>query len=776
MNKNNAEARQRIIKELYDRFFNVAFKKMAERLGIVYTPIEVVDFIIQSVEDVMKDEFGKSLSDKDVHILDPFTGTGTFVVRLLQSGIIKKEDLKRKFSTEIHANELVLLAYYIATINIEETYHELAGGSYVPFEGAILTDTFQLTEVSKQTDFTAALPEIHKRAEKQQKAKITIVISNPPYSAGQADENENNQNLDYPNLDKKIENTYAKLSTATLKSSLYDSYIRGIKWATERIGDEGIVGFVTNGSFIDSRSSDGLRKSLSSEFSRIYCFNLRGNQRTSGELSRQEGGKIFGSGSRTPVAITIFIKTKGHKGPADIFYHDIGDYLSRDEKINLVSSFKSIKGVPWTRIAPNPEGDWVNQRSVDFDAFIPIGDKKGNSNTIFDVYSQGILTCRDYWCFNSSKAVVQKSIKSMIGFYNEQVKVISNLKDKDEKESALSSDSRKISWSANLKTDALKNTKKTFNQEAVVQFMYRPFLGQWGYFHRSLNERVYQMPKIFPTPSHNNLMICIIGPGETNRFSILITSRITEYKTFYNSQCFPLHFFEKYEEGQLLQKNVMPDDQGYIRRDAVTDFSLDKFQASYMDKKIVKEDIFYYIYGLLHSPTYRTKYQNDLKKMLPRIPLLKDFWGYSKTGRQLAEVHLNYETIKPYKLQEIISINAPKEEKEIYRVNESGMKFVKNKKIEDRTKIIYNPHVRLEGIPIKAYEYEVNGKSAIEWIMERYRITKDLNKKGEGSGIVNDPNEWSDDPRYIIDLLKRIVTVSVETNKLVSQLPSFDLL
>ncbi len=366
---NNAEARQRVIKELYDRFFNVAFKKMSERLGIVYTPIEVVDFIIQSVEDVMQAEFGKSLSDEGVHILDPFTGTGTFIVRLLQSGIIKPQDLKRKFEREIHANEIVLLAYYIASLNIEETYHELTGEDYKPFEGAVLTDTLQLSEAPMQGNFDSALPENHKRVEKQKREKVSVIISNPPYSVGQADANDNNQNLEYAELDKKIRDSYAKESSATLKNSLYDSYIRGIKWASERIGDSGIIGYVTNGAFIDSNSADGLRKCLSKEFSKIYCFNLRGNQRTSGEMSRREGGKIFGSGSRTPVAISIFIKSESSSGISEIYYYDIGDYLSREEKLKIVTEFNSVKSIPWLRVAPNLDGDWINQRSPEFEGF-----------------------------------------------------------------------------------------------------------------------------------------------------------------------------------------------------------------------------------------------------------------------------------------------------------------------------------------------------------------------------------------------------------------------
>lgn len=775
-----ADGRQRVIKELYDNFFNKAFKKMADRLGIVYTPIEVVDFIINSVEEVMKDEFGKSLSDKDVHILDPFTGTGTFIVRLLQSGILKKEDLRRKFTSEIHANELVLLAYYIATINIEETYHELVGGDYIPFEGAVLTDTFQLTEKETQTAFEAAVPEIHKRAEKQQHSKITVIMSNPPYSAGQGDANENNQNLIYPSLDQKIRGTYAEQSRATNKNSLYDSYIRGIKWATERIGEEGIVGFVTNGSFIDSNAADGLRKSLAKEVSKIFCFNLRGNARTSSEERRKEKGNVFGEGTRTPVAITIFIKSRGHKGDAEIYYHDIGDYLSREEKLKIVSGFKSVKEIPWTKITPNNEGDWINQRSTDFDQFIQIGDKDTDSpQAIFNMYSRGIATSRDAWCYNYSRKVMTKKMREMIDFYNSEVDRYEALEKNSSSEididDFVDSDKSKISWNRSLKADLSKKKRYKYDPSSEYVGLYRTFCKCHVYFNRQFNDMVYKMPSLYPTRNHQNEIISLSGVGAA-RFSSLVSDVLADVNLFTPNQCFPLYYYERYDSGDLLQKNEKPDEYGYIRRDAITDYALTKFTVGYEDDGITKKDIFYYVYGVLHSPEYRAKYQNDLKKMLPRIPMLKDFWGYSKVGQKLAELHLNYEKVKPFKLQEIINDKAPKNEKDLFRVNKAGMKFPKEKKVEDKTTILFNPFVTLKGVPLDAYEYVINGKSAIEWIMEKYRITTDLNSKGEGSGIVNDPNDWSDDPRYIIDLLKRIVTVSIETNKLVAQLPKFELL
>lgn len=786
---NNPEGRQKIIVELYDRFFKVAFPKMSERLGIVYTPIEVVDFIINSVEEVLKAEFGQSLGDKDVHILDPFTGTGTFMVRLLQSGIIKKEDLKRKFKSELHANEIVLLAYYIAAINIEETYHGIMGGDYIPFEGAVLTDTFQLTENEIQGSFDSALPENSERVEKQKKTKINVIMSNPPYSSGQKSTNDNNKNLSYPLIDNSIRESYANLSSANNKKNLYDSYLRAIRWSSDRIGSSGVIGFVTNNSFLESNSMDGVRKSLVGEFDKIYILNLKGNGRTSGEQCRIEGEPLFAAhggsgGSLNGIAITIFIKSDSNKiKNSKVFYYDIGNYLSRREKLSGLAKLRSIINVKWNAITANTDGDWINQRNSEFQVFTPLNDE--SSESIFNIRSLGLGSNRDAWVYNFSSDILTNSINLLKKKYNSEVDRIAVKFKGDPTVSDdlisrfVENDQKLISWSSSLISNAKRGVRATFQAESITTALYRPYTKEFLYFDGLFNHRVAQNPKIFPYSGVNNILISVSGIGAKKDFSAVVSNIICDIQFSANGQCFPLYYYEKADikkSGELLKSDEKPDKHGYIKRDAITDFALEKFQTSYSDKKIKKEDIFYYVYGLLHSPTYREKYQNDLKKMLPRIPLLKHFWGVSKAGRELAEVHLNYETIKPYKLEEELAKGAPKKEKELYRVNEAGMKFSKVNKEEDKTTIIYNQHVTLKGIPLAAYDYVVNGKSAVEWVMERYCVTVDLNKKGEGSGIKNDPNEWSDDPRYIVDLVKRVVTVSIETNRIVSSLPKFELL
>lgn len=803
----NAEARQRVIIELYDEFFKNAFPRMAQRLGIVYTPVEVVDFIIHSVQDILKDQFDSSLGDKDVHIIDPFTGTGTFIVRLLQSGLIPPEDLPRKFASELHANEIVLLAYYIAAINIEETYHgltpapgsqgsdgEAASGGYVPFDGIVLTDTFQMYEAQhgEATKFAGHFPENSKRAKRQANSPIRVVIANPPYSAQQQSENDNNQNLDYEALDERIRQTYAKASNAKLLKNLYDSYIRAIRWATDRIADKGVVGFVTNGSFIDANNMDGLRACLTDEFTSLYVFNLRGNQRTSGETSRQEGGKIFGGGSRTPVAITLLVKNPDHKGKHKLHYHDIGDYLKREDKLKKIKRFASINGLAngkqWKQIKPNPEHDWINQRDPAFDAFAPLGDKSdSNEASLFELYSLGIVTNRDAWVYNLSQEKLTEKIKQFIHTYNIEKKKYESACESIPKsehpdvEDVVDMDPKRINWTHNLKQDVKRNKTLSFSDGELRKVVHRPFVKQWLYYGRRLNERVYRMPNILPRSDSTNLMISATGIGATKDFSALISRNVLDLECISKGQCFPLYLYEKIEEDGKL--DLGGDDgeviDGYRRRDAITDGMLKTFQDAY-EKKVSKEDIFFYVYGVLHSPEYRDRFAADLKKMLPRIPLTgttQDFWAFSKAGRDLAEWHLNYETVEPWELliYDKAPLSMPPEEK--FKVKKmtfarptpeqkaSGDKW-------DKTKIIYNTHLTLTDIPLEAYCYVVNGKPTLEWVMERYAVTVD--KK---SGIKNDPNDWCsehDDPSYILNLIPRLVRVSLETMKIVNGLPALN--
>ncbi|MEV0624732.1 DEAD/DEAH box helicase [Nonomuraea wenchangensis] len=780
----NHEGRQRVIVELYDKFFKTALPKTADALGIVYTPIEVVDFIIRSADQALVKHFGRSLSDENVQIIDPFVGTGTFPVRLLQSDLIKPKDLLRKYTKELHANEIVLLAYYIAAINIEAAFHDLAGGNYQPFEGIVLTDTFQLAEGAAKLDGMDVLEGNSDRAKRQRTQDITVVIGNPPYSVGQDNQNDDNQNLKYEALDERIKNTYVAFSTATNKNSLYDSYIRAIRWASDRIKDEGVIAYVSNGGYIDGNTADGLRKSLVNEFDAIYCYNLRGNQRTAGEQSRKEGGKIFGSGSRNTVAILILVKGGKDSGTGTgctLRYRDIGDYLSREDKLRVIGS-QSLDTVDWQQITPNTDGDWINQRDMRFAEFRALGDKvaKGENAAVFEVYSPGLQTNRDAWVYNYSRQRLSANVESMIRVYDEQVSGfidhcraagIISPKTTDA-EAYIDRDPQRISWSSSLVSKLTQGKKITYDEDHVVNAVYRPFSRQAVYFDRDLNHRPGKLPQMFPTPESDNFGFYITGMGSDKPFSIHAVDHLPDlaYWGSSNGQFFPRYTYRELGKGDDLFA-ASEEESGYEKVDNVTDAALAAYRKVYGDPAITKDDIFNYTYGLLHSPEYRDRFAADLKKSLPRIPQVRDFHGYAEAGRKLADLHMHYEQAAPYKgIVEKVTGNATgTPHHELYRV--AKMKIPKVKGEPDRSTIVYNNRVTLTNVPEEAYRYQLGARSAIEWIIDRYQVKVD-----QASGIINDPNDWSDDPRYIIDLLKRIVTVSLETTKIVDQLPPLEIL
>lgn len=757
-----AAARQTVIKELYENFFQNAFKKMSEKLGIVYTPVEVVDFIVHSVHRVLQQEFGvqDGIGAEGVRILDPFTGTGTFIVRAIQSGLIKRSALPRKYRQELFASEIVLLAYYIACINIEVAYHGAVGQEeYEPFEGICLTDTFMMHEnCSKDQDLFPQFEDNGERVKRLCKQDIRVIIGNPPYSVGQRNANDNNQNARYPKLDARIAETYAAKSKAQLKNSLYDSYIRAFRWGSDCIKGDGVLAFVSNGAYIDNNAMVGFRESLMDEFSTIYCFNLRGNQRTSGELSRKEGGKIFGSGSRTPVAIIVLVKKAGRKKGqrAKLLYHDIGDYWKREEKLDIIKQAVDIGGIKWEKLVPDEHGDWVNHRTEGYEQYMPIGDKetkgKANSTAMFGLFSIGVKTNRDVWCYNFSEKELLSNISTLVEAYN----VCLHTGEKTH-------DSRAIKWSSHL--DSLYEVQRVLDvgRRCVRDVLYRPFTCEKLYYSTNLNDRQGKNSQIFPE-GRKNVVIAIPGPGCSKEVMPLVSNMVCDFHMNGDAQCFPLYWYEKREKNAPMLPGLDEGQEGYTRRDGITDYAFKEYQRAYGDPKIGKEDIFYYVYGLLHSPEYRAKFENDLKKELPRIPRVKKFWDYSRAGRKLAELHLNYESAEPYPAA------IEQQQGGNFRV-EDKMRFPK-KGVKDA--IVFNSSTVVRGIPLEAYDYIVNGKSAIEWVMERYAVTTD-----KDSGIVNDPNLWCeehDDPVYILNLLLRVITVSLETVKIVNSLPPMEII
>ena len=803
-------AKQKIIIELYDKFFKNAFPKMTERLGIVYTPIEVVDFIIHSVNDALKSEFGQTLGSENVHIIDPFTGTGTFITRLMQSGLISKEQLTYKYANEIHANEIVLLAYYIAAINIESVYHSIMGGDYKPFDGICLTDTFALYE--KGDMISDIFTDNSARRKRQKKLDLRVIIGNPPYSSGQKSENDNNANIEYEKLDESIRETYAKNSKATSTKNLMDSYIRSIRWASDRIKDAGVIGFVTNASFIDSNSSDGLRKCLAQEFSSIYIFHLRGNARTSGELRQKEGGGVFDFGSRAPIAITILVKNPKAKETGKIYFCDIGNYLSRQEKLEKISRLKSIEGILvdnlWQEILPDSHGDWLNQRDETFSNHISLGDKRNkNEVVIFENYSLGLNSNRDNWVYNFSKKMLSKNMQSTTAFYNSELEsfeseIIKGFKIDSEK--FVSNDEIKIKWSSSLRADFNRKKRVTFSEKKIMPAIYRPFTKEWLYFDGMMNHRVGQMPKIFPDASIENRVILINGKGSRNGITALMSDCLVDLNILEaGAQCFPLKLFEpkksqtnspQNQDSSQLTKPVSQDEMfdlapsktadlfdqktegNFVVKDGITDAGLAHFSKNYAGEKISKEDVFYYIYGLLHSEDYKQRFADNLARELPRIPCVKkaaDFWHFSKAGRELAELHINYEKVSPFAAN-FAGGNLAIEMLKDADFKVEKMKFAKVGKETDKTKVIYNSKITVENIPLEAYSYVVNGKPAIEWVMERQGISTH-----KESGIVNDANLWAletmNNARYPLDLLLRVITVSLETIKIVRALPRLEI-
>lgn len=738
----NAEAKQKIIVTLYDNFFRKGFKKTTEQMGIVFTPVEVVDFIVKSVDWALKKYLGRSLADENVHILDPFTGTGTFITRTLQ--YLKQQmnkckityaDILRKYVHELHANEIVLLSYYIAAINIETVFDEINGPDegYVPFNGIVLTDTFESTEEQPVLD-DKLFGENNARLKEQQKEPITVIIGNPPYSAGQKNQNDNNANLHYKNLEKNIAQTYVANSMSGLSMSIYDSYVKAFRWATDRLRDKGIIGFVTNGGYIDSNSADGLRASLYKEFNYLYIFNLRGNARTQGEQRRKEKDNVFGQGTRTPIAISILVKDGSDAH--ELYYHDIGDYLSRKEKLKILESSNGVDGLDWQRIIPDENHDWINQRDPNYQKYTPL---VANEKTVFFNNAMGVKTNRDIWVIGFSKKEVLKNSTLMIDSYNQTVKNRKILRDDS-----------KIKWSAGLEKRFAQNQLISIDPKDLCMEMYRPFTKKWILYNREVVERPGQY---YVKWGRHNLIVITTGRGSSKGFSVLVSDMIPDIQALMNCQGFMRYNNEEKAESNLLE----------INHDNVNKVFADKLGLSL-------DDTFAYVYGLLNSPEYQQKYANDLKKDLARIPLVAEKEKYVEIGKKLMDLHINYEEVPVY---EGVTIDAS--ENPSYKVEK--MKFAKKRNPEtqklenDRSIIIFNSDITIKNIPEKAYEYVVNGRSAIEWIIDQYQVKTD--KK---SGITDDPNDFSSDPKYIFNLLLRIINVSVQTVDLVNSLPKLEII
>ena len=800
---NSASGKQQVVKDLYETFFQTAFKKQSEALGIVYTPVEIVDFILRAANDAMRKHFGRTLSDENVHILDPFAGTGTFVVRLLESGLIRPEDTARKYAKELHATEIMLLAYYVAAVNIEMTYNSLRAEAtkrdgkpepeYVPFNGIALADTFQVHEDDDTLDLKI-FKENNERIERQKTVSLQAIVANPPYSSGQNSANDLNANLKYPTLDSRIRGTY--IVDSRNKNSLYDSYLRAFRWATDRIDDQGVIAFITNNGWIDGNTGAGVRLSFVDDFSDIYVYNFRGNSRNSGEQAKREGGNVFNV--RVGICVTIAVKDISQSG-CQIHYYEVDDYASREEKLQQVSH-STLDTIEWVQIAANEYGDWLNHRSPEYGMWPVIGDKgKERRNvTYFAEYCRGLETGRDVWVYNSSSDRLHDSVIKIGKNYNRAVADFGEIASdftsgpgekrvnqflKKYPQYAIDTE---IKWSRSLRASVAKALIFELNDTHFVQSMYRPFHRQHVYFDRLLNHERSQLPSMFPTPEHKNIGFVLTAPASHFQFCLLATDLLPNLHVLDTGQFFPRFTWEKVdpEDGGLFgavgvdkreesKYGVIGEEiAGYVRVDNIT-ADIKKLYRDALGADITGDDIFHFVYGKLHDPGYRETYAADLKKMLPHIQTpatREEFNKFAVAGERLMELHVGYENVEPWPLT--IDVSADADDRETWRVAKMKWKKRKDpetgKSVDDVTTLIYNRNVVISNIPEEAERYMLGARSAVAWLIDRYQVKKD-----KASGIANDPNDWCDEvgnPRYIVDLIGKVVRVAVETVRIVDGL------
>ena len=733
--------KQHFLNTFYEKFFQGFSEDVADTHGIVYTPQPIVDFMVRSVEHILETEFGRSLSDTGVHIIDPFVGTGNFIVRLMQD--IQGTALETKYRHELHCNEVMLLPYYIASLNIEQEYFQRTG-TYLPFEGIALADTFELLEQRQAELFTRENTE---RVEKQKAADMFVVIGNPPYNMGQVNDSDNNRNRKYEIMDARITETYVADSKATLKNALYDPYVKAIRWASDRIGEEGIVAFVTNNGFLDGLAFDGMRKHLAQDFDAIYILDLGGNARKGLKVS---DANVFGI--RVGVSINLFVKKKEKSSEdLELFYYRTDDLWNKKQKFNLLTEHKHVGNIVSEAIEPNKQYTWLTEGlHAEFDTFIPIGRKetkaiKGTAvDVIFKTYSNGVKTNRDAWVYNFNRNTLTENIQGMIGTYDTEV---DRWKRRENQRVNVRDfviyDDTKIKWDRELRQQLQRGRYAEYTENKALTALYRPFTKSNLFFDRVLNNCVYLLPSIFPTSEteKENRVICVGGYGR-KEFAVLTSQYIPDVNLYGDpQQSFPFYIY---------------DEDGTNRQENITDWALTEFRNHYSDDTITKWDIFHYNYGLLHHPSYREKYEANLKRDLPHIPFAEDFWGFANAGAALADLHINYESVPKYDGLKYIETPGMTVDWDVEKMKLS----------KDKTQLKYNDFLTLDGIPAAVYDYRLGNRSALEWVVDQYRVKTD-----KRSGIVNDPNRESE-PRYIVDLVARVITVSLKTVEIIKNLPA----
>ena len=732
------DARQPIISELYGRFFKIAFPKMADRLGVVYTPPEIVDFILRSVDHALRENFGRGLTDENVNVIDPFTGAGTFITRMMSSelGLIRDEDISRKYHSELFANEILLLAYYIAAVNCESMYGQRSG-RFEQFNGISLTDTFNTGSIDEHVGDMMASPK--RRIKRQRSANITVVIGNPPYSGGQKSANEDNKNISHPELEARVKNTYIKRAPKGNTRGLYNSYVKAIRWASDRIGDSGVIGFVSPSSWISGNSEAGIRACLQEEFTDIWCFDLGGDVKSANW--REAGAKPFGGGSTVGVAITILVKNP-QKTKHMVQYKKIKLIQKTEDLHKEIKNISSIARTPdWEFIPDNPHHDWVNRRDEADDEFrnhMPVGNKdtkhSNTSNVMFSLFSNGLKTRRDNWVYNTSTKELKRNMKTTIEYCNAQ--------DPDN----FIIDPLRAAWSPHV-SKAMKKLQKPIKLDTshIRTVLYRPFFKQQLYFDPIfVSDKALIPSSLFPAGDTKNPTI-IVPDKIKGSFSAIITNITPDLHILETTQCFSLYAYDK----------------SGGRHDNITEQAIKTFRLHYDDSAMTRSDIFYYTYGLLHHPGYRNKYQASLVRGLPHIPMAPDFKAFRKAGRRLTKLHLEYEDGPRHNLGKPLNPipDSPKSIKSGKKPNAGAGP----QSVPDLSTLYVDGNKVYDSLP--DVRYAVNGRTPVQWFADRYAFR--THKK---SCITNYPLDGvrGEDVRAIIE---RLVHVGVKSDEIISELP-----
>ncbi len=739
--------KQRFLKVVYENFYRAYNPAAADRLGIIYTPNEIVRFMVESAEHLVHQNFGRLLGDEDVEILDPATGTGTFITEIIEH--LPKNRLPFKYEKEIHCNEVAILPYYIANLNIEYTYSQKTG-QYAEFKNICFVDTLDnlgFSSAKKYTeagsfDFGGFSPENLERIKRQNKRKISVIIGNPPYNANQLNENENNKNREYPGVDKRIKDTYIAESTAQ-KTKLYDMYARFIRWASDRLDKNGVIAFVSNNSFIDARTYDGFRKVVANEFNEIYIIDMKGDARTSGERRRREGGNVFNNQIRVGVAVYFLIRKDRVKG-CKIFYNCIGDCLPSEAKKAYLRDNR-IQDLPFEHIRPDKHHNWINLSVNDWDGLLPVASKdvklskgKIDEKAIFKLFSLGVITARDEWVYDEIENNLEDKIKFLIKVYNREAE---RLAGKVSRAEIADHVDYAIKWTRAVKNDLSKGIRYAFQKDSISDCLYRPFIKKKLYFSHELNEMQYQLPMIFPNRQSENVVIALnVG---NKPFNVLASRCLVDYHFNGDSQCLPLYRYD--QEGE--------------RRDNITDWAVKQFQSHYRDKAITRLDIFHYVYAVLHDPAYREKYRLNLKREFPRIPFCDDFRKWAAQGGRLMALHLGYEKAAPFPLKRMDKTPEPGKPPVIVKP------ILKSDKVAGTIQL--DSTTTLKGIPPAAWEYRLGNRSAIEWVLEYHKERK---SKDPTIRAKFDTYRFADHKEEVIDLLRRVCTVSVHSVEIIREM------